>query len=521
MSTSLLLLLSFTSLVFAKEQPDLMVFHRERTHVDFFMMKPCPMSLTEVNCVVVHLQYINCSWNKPETPRVNYTFQSQFATVNKPSNCSTYISENGINTGCLQPFEDPPGRFITFHTILSHDNKMFKSNHSLKDKVMLNPPVNLTVQNGSDFNLWFYWNQTKSGCVESEVRFRTNNNKWEFNKLIPGKQDFCINLPSSSSRYELQVRSKIGNSCGESKYWSNWSEPVVWGSNNSTVRASSLPHRLRIIPIPVPKKLPVFHNIEDWLQYSKGLKGDFKANYNEHACPVREYCPVESDSESSDGSAFSVTTDQTDCSVSIMVKDEFNPDSSSSSSSDIVASPQDCFDADSPLVVQRLEPDKMTESAVADTRRLNSKPQDLTDAYGPPSNFLEIDVYDPQIVGVGRNRYTTYEVRMRTNLPIFKLKDSCVRRRYSDFEWLKNELERDSKVNCSTTSAGQSLKRQLPFRGDEGLFEESFIEERRSGLEQFINRIAGHPLAQNERCLHMFLQEESIDRNYIPGKVRH
>ncbi|KAL4593189.1 sorting nexin-12 isoform X1, partial [Arapaima gigas] len=55
----------------------------------------------------------------------------------------------------------------------------------------------------------------------------------------------------------------------------------------------------------------------------------------------------------------------------------------------------------------------MSDSAVADTRRLNSKPQDLTDAYGPPSNFLEIDVYDPQTIGVGRNRFTTYEVRMR------------------------------------------------------------------------------------------------------------
>ncbi|KAI1898197.1 hypothetical protein AGOR_G00069870 [Albula goreensis] len=161
---------------------------------------------------------------------------------------------------------------------------------------------------------------------------------------------------------------------------------------------------------------------------------------------------------------------------------------------------------------------KMSEPTVADTRRLNSKPQDLTDAYGPPSNFLEIDVYDPQTIGVGRNRFTTYEVRMRTNLPIFKLKESCVRRRYSDFEWLKNELERDSKIVVPPLP-GKALKRQLPFRGDEGIFEESFIEERRVGLEQFINRIAGHPLAQNERCLHMFLQEESIDRNYIPGKV--
>ncbi|XP_068071914.1 sorting nexin-12 isoform X1 [Danio rerio] len=160
----------------------------------------------------------------------------------------------------------------------------------------------------------------------------------------------------------------------------------------------------------------------------------------------------------------------------------------------------------------------MSEATVADTRRLNSKPQDLTDAYGPPSNFLEIDVYDPQTIGVGRNRFTTYEVRMRTNLPIFKLKESVVRRRYSDFEWLKNELERDSKIVVPPLP-GKALKRQLPFRGDEGIFEESFIEERRAGLEQFINRIAGHPLAQNERCLHMFLQDESIDRNYIPGKV--
>ncbi|NP_001139366.1 sorting nexin-12 isoform 4 [Danio rerio] len=151
----------------------------------------------------------------------------------------------------------------------------------------------------------------------------------------------------------------------------------------------------------------------------------------------------------------------------------------------------------------------MSEATVADTRRLNSKPQDLTDAYGPPSNFLEIDVYDPQTIGVGRNRFTTYEVRMR---------ESVVRRRYSDFEWLKNELERDSKIVVPPLP-GKALKRQLPFRGDEGIFEESFIEERRAGLEQFINRIAGHPLAQNERCLHMFLQDESIDRNYIPGKV--
>lgn len=67
---------------------------------------------------------------------------------------------------------------------------------------------------------------------------------------------------------------------------------------------------------------------------------------------------------------------------------------------------------------------------------------------------------------------------------------------------------------------GKAWKRQMPFRGDDGLFDENFIEERRKGLESFINKIAGHPLAQNERCLHMFLQEPAIDKNYVPGKIR-
>ncbi|CAG2116700.1 unnamed protein product [Medioppia subpectinata] len=153
------------------------------------------------------------------------------------------------------------------------------------------------------------------------------------------------------------------------------------------------------------------------------------------------------------------------------------------------------------------------------TRRLATKKQTLDDAYAIPANFLEIDVVNPITHGIARNRYSDYEVRMRSNLPVFKLKESSVRRRYSDFEWLRSELERDSKIVVPPLP-GKAWKRQMPFRNDEGIFEEDFIEERRKGLEQFINKVAGHPLAQNERCLHMFLQEPVIDKSYVPGKIR-
>jgi len=164
--------------------------------------------------------------------------------------------------------------------------------------------------------------------------------------------------------------------------------------------------------------------------------------------------------------------------------------------------------------------DGTTEGPPQDaTRRLQPKKQTLDDAYAAPANFLEIDVLNPITHGVARKRYTDYEVRLRTNLPVFKLKDSSVRRRYSDFEWLRNELERDSKIVVPPLP-GKAWKRQLPLRGDDGIYDEEFIEDRRKGLESFINKVAGHPLAQNERCLHMFLQEQTIDKNYVPGKIR-
>ncbi|KAI6241348.1 Phox-like proteinous domain-containing protein [Aphelenchoides fujianensis] len=165
----------------------------------------------------------------------------------------------------------------------------------------------------------------------------------------------------------------------------------------------------------------------------------------------------------------------------------------------------------------------------AATQRLVSKRQTLDEAYAPPANFLKGGKKKLRIVitlllrtithGVGKNRYTDYEVRLRTNLPVFKHKESSVRRRYSEFEWLRNELERDSKIVVPPLP-GKALKRMLPFRNDDGIFEEAFIEDRRKGLEQFLNKVAGHPLAQNEKSLHIFLQSNEIDKSYVPGRVR-
>lgn len=129
--------------------------------------------------------------------------------------------------------------------------------------VKLNPPIHVTVRIESDFNLSYYWNQTAYNCVENEVRIRMNGKKWDVSEkqkhlshktmglnfimflvlscrgwqishISSGRQFYTINMPSPSSMYEMQVRSRLADQCGQSLIWSEWSNPVTWGSNNGT-----------------------------------------------------------------------------------------------------------------------------------------------------------------------------------------------------------------------------------------------------------------------------------------------
>ncbi|XP_056911438.1 cytokine receptor common subunit gamma-like isoform X3 [Takifugu flavidus] len=269
----------------------------------------------------MQLETVQCVWNKRGIPEVNYTFHGWFHSERNDTECPTYMSEKNTRVGCIQPYNTRNNRFRSFYTNLQHGSINFFTEHELKNKVKLKPPSNLTVKMGSDSNLWYYWNQSDPSCEENEVRYRINNREWD--NSSPHSRSFCINLPSSSSLYELQVRGKLSSKCGESIFWSEWSEPVLWGSNNSTVKTD--PHqvsvsmswwtpllylsgalalilmvvmlrhreRVRIILLPVvPKPSFSSYDIQDLLAHSKGLNESFKPSYNEHACPVREYCPA-------------------------------------------------------------------------------------------------------------------------------------------------------------------------------------------------------------------------------------
>ncbi len=134
---------------------------------------------------------------------------------------------------------------------------------------------------------------------------------------------------------------------------------------------------------------------------------------------------------------------------------------------------------------------------------------------------LQIEITSPEIRGEGSKRYVDYTVKLHTTLPIFEQNESIVHRRYSQFEWLHKELENSDTKMAIPPLPDKAWQRQIPFRKNNDLFQDDFIEERRRGLEIFINKIAAHPLAQNERALHIFLFEPEIDlTKYVRGKIK-
>ena len=136
--------------------------------------------------------------------------------------------------------------------------------------------------------------------------------------------------------------------------------------------------------------------------------------------------------------------------------------------------------------------------------------QTFDELYGEPEDFLEIEVKNPVTHGTSSsNMYTDYEIICRTNIPSFKKKFSKVRRRFSDFKALRQIL------------ASHSHRVIIPKLPDSSVFSYSnrfsaeFIEERRQGLEHFMNVVASHPLLQTgSRCMISFVQDDKWDKSH-------
>ncbi|GFU79691.1 sorting nexin-11 [Trichonephila clavipes] len=109
-----------------------------------------------------------------------------------------------------------------------------------------------------------------------------------------------------------------------------------------------------------------------------------------------------------------------------------------------------------------------------------------------------VSVHSPLIqFSISGTYYTSYAISLKSNDPCFTHSYSQIRRRYSEFSHLRHRL----------ASLHPTVKTPvLPPKRIFYRFKDAHIEERRNGLQKFLEQVLAIPVYRSDKSLHMFLQ---------------
>ncbi|KAF4106618.1 sorting nexin-11 isoform X3 [Onychostoma macrolepis] len=114
--------------------------------------------------------------------------------------------------------------------------------------------------------------------------------------------------------------------------------------------------------------------------------------------------------------------------------------------------------------------------------------------------FIAVRVQDPRVQNEGSwNSYVDFKIFLHTNSKAFTAKTSCVRRRYSEFVWLKKKLQKNT---------GLVPVPDLPKKSFFSFINDDFIERRRKGLQSFLDQVLHMTVCLSDSQLHLFLQTQ-------------
>uniref|UniRef100_UPI00398E4203 sorting nexin-10B isoform X2 n=1 Tax=Pristiophorus japonicus TaxID=55135 RepID=UPI00398E4203 len=115
--------------------------------------------------------------------------------------------------------------------------------------------------------------------------------------------------------------------------------------------------------------------------------------------------------------------------------------------------------------------------------------------------FISVWVRDPKVKEEDSwHSYVDYEICVHTNSMCFTKKTSCVRRRYREFAWLRQRLQ-DNAVLINLPE----FPRKNPFFSASNA---QLVEQRRQGLQEFLEQVLQINILLSDSRLHLFLQTQ-------------
>ncbi|XP_072859408.1 sorting nexin-10 isoform X1 [Pogona vitticeps] len=115
--------------------------------------------------------------------------------------------------------------------------------------------------------------------------------------------------------------------------------------------------------------------------------------------------------------------------------------------------------------------------------------------------FITVLVRDPRLQKEDFwHSYIDYEIFIHTNSMCFTRKMSCVRRRFREFVWLRQRLQSNAVLIQLP-----ELPPKTPFFNTNN---PHHVDQRRQGLQEFLQKILQNPLLLSDSRLHLFVQTQ-------------
>ncbi|XP_046851480.1 sorting nexin-10B-like [Xenia sp. Carnegie-2017] len=133
--------------------------------------------------------------------------------------------------------------------------------------------------------------------------------------------------------------------------------------------------------------------------------------------------------------------------------------------------------------------------------------------------YLQVEVRYPRTYRhLNKGKYTDYEVYIETNRIAFSRRSSTVRRRFSEFVWLRKQL-----ASLEVNGLGKGSVPELPPKKMIGRFNPSLLSSRQEGLRLFLESVLSVNKFLSFSGLHLFLQSpmtvEEIE-DFLGGKYK-
>ncbi|GAM23058.1 hypothetical protein SAMD00019534_062330, partial [Acytostelium subglobosum LB1] len=145
----------------------------------------------------------------------------------------------------------------------------------------------------------------------------------------------------------------------------------------------------------------------------------------------------------------------------------------------------------------------------SETNNTEKKSKRVIGDYQEPE-YITIIVTDP----IRIDDYISYMITTNTTFPEYSEREFTVRRRYKEFVNLRETLKQKLSEKPKAIKFGELCPlpgNNLSSLFGQGRFEPEFIEERRKGLEQFLNNVATHNFFRFVTALHRFLQDKDAN----------